>query len=57
MISLFYSSNKLARLKTIRKKALCNAKKWSTKDEVASHSYQVMVKVIDEKLSALSVNK
>lgn len=57
MFSLFYSSDQLARLKTIRKKALCNAKKWSTKDEAASHSYQVMVKVIDEKLSALSVNK
>ena len=57
MLSLFTSSEKLRRLLTHRKKALLNAKKWSDTDEMASHSYQIMVKVIDQKLSALSVNK
>lgn len=57
MISLFYSSDKLKRLKTYRKKAIANAKKWSQKDEMASHSYQIMVRVIDQKLSAITVNK
>ncbi|EAQ40381.1 hypothetical protein ACFO5T_13175 [Dokdonia genika] len=57
MKSLFYSSEKLRRLKSYRKKAISNAKKWSGRDEMASHSYQIMVKVIDQKVSALTVNK
>lgn len=57
MFAPFYLSNQQARLKSIRKKALFNAKKWSTIDQEASHSYKVMVKVIDQKLSAISVNK
>ncbi|WP_379953109.1 hypothetical protein [Dokdonia sp. R78006] len=57
MKSLFNTSPKLRRLMAYRKKAMCNAKKWSNKDEMASHSYQIMVHVIDQKLSALTVNK
>ncbi|WP_298350994.1 hypothetical protein [uncultured Dokdonia sp.] len=57
MKSLFYSSEKLRRLKAYRKKAISNAKKWNGTDEMASHSYQIMVKVIDQKVSALTVNK
>jgi len=57
MKSLFNSTPQLRRLKAYRKKAMCNVKKWSNKDEMASHSYQIMVHVIDQKLSALTVNK
>lgn len=42
---------------TYRRKALFKAKKWSKEDKMASHSYQIMVKVIDQKLSGLTVNK
>lgn len=45
------------RLKTIRKKALQRIKHLKNKDEVSSHSYQILVEVINKKLTALSVNK
>lgn len=48
---------KLVRLRAIRKKALNKAKKWNSKDDMASHSYKIMVEVIDRKLSLLTVNK
>lgn len=40
-----------------RKKAQMNAKKLQSKDQMESHSYKIMVDVIDQKLSALSVDK
>jgi len=50
-------NQKLSHLKCKRKRALNKAKKWSNTDQMASHSYQIMVEVIDKKLSLLTVDK
>ena len=45
------------RLKTIRKKAIQRLKYLNNKDDVSSHSYKILIEVVNKKLNALSVNK
>ncbi|WP_261374440.1 hypothetical protein [Dokdonia sp. Hel_I_53] len=41
----------------MRRKTLQNLKKISTQDPMATHSYKIMIDVIDKKLATLAVNK
>ncbi len=53
----FHHLYRSIRLKIIRKKALQKINRLKTQDEMSSHSYKIMVDVINKKLTALSVNK
>ncbi len=57
IIPLFYSCHKLARLKGMRKKTLQNLKKIDNQDPMVTHSYRIMIDVIDKKMATLAVNK